>query len=472
MEQSTFHTGDTVSHVAHNETKEKHSNETQSAMESPETSPGGASNGNALPTDDALRERESTRKYGFIFSSPTLPLPESEYDVASDSVGSEEWESEGGMERGGVEVFGESQDGDSQEDGHDHSLEAVEDEYDYEGRPGVELDKRGVDAVEKTARLQDDDDDFLERVQKLMKAFEDHRLHSNAGADEKLARIWQLRLERLDPVMEGSIVDDLIMLMLGISVNAIATVWQGITACIRELVVVIKESLFLHPTASADKELEKPKQPGFEPLAEAAQENAFLHPPTNANEDFEQFTKLDLEPLDPLMEDEGLEPLVHGVQDDPFVGTTTSADKVLESFRLPYPELLNPIMEGDHLEQFRSLDLEPLDPVIEDGIAGDLIMLGTPANTSATALQGPTAPTPSDSRSGGERGAWRRAQKRIPDGASELQYRLEIPTHDGGHVLHGIKTSANVFGVASIIRELGKEEGASEESIERTIKVS
>ncbi|KAF2682334.1 hypothetical protein K458DRAFT_419744 [Lentithecium fluviatile CBS 122367] len=165
---------------------------------------------------------------------------------------------------------------------------------------------------------------------------------------------------------------------------------------------------------------------------------------------------------------------------------------------------------NEDLEQYREMDLGPLDPVMEDGIAGDLIMLGTPTKprvdawmernkkgSSSNFVQDDEASECIEDRateSAADKASGRvedEVDERVADEGSEewegvcckgvtyndlideggFQYELEIPGHYGDLSRTTIKTRAALCCIAMFIRQRGRMLEAAPEDIEAAVQV-
>jgi hypothetical protein len=134
----------------------------------------------------------------------------------------------------------------------------------------------------------------------------------------------------------------------------------------------------------------------------------------------------------------------------------------------------------EDMEQYRDMDLAPLDPVMEDGIAGDLIILGTPTKPRVETLVEATKRISSVSSAYGSDENQVSQQNVMMEGlrpglseeVEGVQYELEIPGHYGDLFYATIRTKAPVWDIARFIRESGKLLDAPDEAIEAAVQVN
>jgi len=132
----------------------------------------------------------------------------------------------------------------------------------------------------------------------------------------------------------------------------------------------------------------------------------------------------------------------------------------------------------EDLDQYRDVDLAPLDPVMEDGIAGDLIMLGTPAKPAVNSkMKTNTLISTIASVYGSDESE---VPKQVVEGpwidlhneAEVVQYELEIPGRYGDLYHATVRTNAPIYDIAQFIRQSGKQLDAPKKSIEAAVQVS
>ncbi|KAF2874786.1 hypothetical protein BDV95DRAFT_298782 [Massariosphaeria phaeospora] len=152
--------------------------------------------------------------------------------------------------------------------------------------------------------------------------------------------------------------------------------------------------------------------------------------------------------------------------------------------------------EQQAMEQFRELDLAPLDAVMEHGVAGDLVLCnnGTPTKGKGKVevmelelVGSGAAKTGQEEDVGGGNGgamdgpadentadeATIKAETEVKDNeqSAAIEYELDIPGHYRDTFKMSIKTHASPATIALYIRERARELDASDEAIEMAVEV-
>lgn len=100
--------------------------------------------------------------------------------------------------------------------------------------------------------------------------------------------------------------------------------------------------------------------------------------------------------------------------------------------------------DSEDLDQYREADLAPIDPVMEDGWAGDLIMLGTPMGKFARGRAHDTMAVATNGV---------RHEDLHEDNDDELKYNLLMPGPLGEHSVATIKTQVPIERLAELLRK-------------------
>ena len=119
--------------------------------------------------------------------------------------------------------------------------------------------------------------------------------------------------------------------------------------------------------------------------------------------------------------------------------------------------------EQEMWKAYREIDFAPEDPVMDAGLAGDLIMAGTPTKQRITApLEHVKSVTPT--LNDGQ-------VSRTPIGDAGTVYEVSIPGHYDDAFRLRFRSKSSIQRIASFIRKRGEELEANEKDIDHVVKV-